>query len=276
MTLRRKVFNVKKIAVAFLLVYLNSYSQEKKGISDKINRQEIIVKEFVTNCAEKHNYYYEMSEWQNCLDDGLKRDSTIAYLWQQKAMPYFKARKYEVGMAFIDNAVKYDAKNWQPYRAFIKCIFSKTYREAILDFEDCKIQFGNNYVMDHTYDFYIGLCYLQLNEFSIAQKKFKEYIDDIFKNRQGLEHPTVLFYYGITFYEQQNWKEAIIEFDKALNIYSNFSDAKFYKAICLVKTNELDNAKKLLKEAKKDAEIGFTINEDNVIYEKYPYQVRWQ
>ena len=29
------------------------------------------------------------------------------------------------------------------------------------------------------------------------------------------------------------------------------------------------------KKAKENAKNGFTINEDNVIYEKYPYQVRW-
>lgn len=31
----------------------------------------------------------------------------------------------------------------------------------------------------------------------------------------------------------------------------------------------------LYKEAKEDAEKGFTINEDNTAYETYPYQKRW-
>jgi hypothetical protein len=53
------------------------------------------------------------------------------------------------------------------------------------------------------------------------QKIFKEYIDDLFKNRQELEHPTALFYHGISKYEQREWEEAI-EFDKALKIYPNF------------------------------------------------------
>lgn len=79
-----------------------------------------------------------MSDWQNCLDNGLAKDSTIAYLWQQKAMPYFKARKYEIGMPFLDKAVKYKAERWQPYRGFMKCIFSKSYKDAIEDLEDCK------------------------------------------------------------------------------------------------------------------------------------------
>ncbi len=53
-------------------------------------------------------------------------------------MPYFKARKYEIGMTYIDKAVKLDDKRWQPYRAFIKCIFAKTYKAAIEDFEVCE------------------------------------------------------------------------------------------------------------------------------------------
>jgi tetratricopeptide (TPR) repeat protein len=188
-----------KILNLFTLVFtaLQIFGQTNESTSIRKKRQEAIVEQYVTNCAKTYNYNYEMTEWQNCLDEGLKKDSTIAQLWQQKAMPYFKARKYEVGMQYIDKAVHYDQKEWQPYRAFIKCVFAKTYKDAIVDFEDCIKKNGNGYVMDHTYGFYIGLCYLQLNEYENAEKKFQEYNDDIFKNRQGLQHPTALFYYGI-------------------------------------------------------------------------------
>lgn len=250
----------------------NANEQEQKK---KI--QDAIIEEFATNGAQKYDYNYQMAEWQNSLDNGLKKDSTIAYLWQQKAMPYFKAKKYEIGMKYIDKAVHYNPERWQSYRAFIKCIFAKTYKEAIVDFEDCKKKFGNNYVMDHTYNFYIGLSFLQLNEFSKAEIFFKDYVEDIYKNRQGLEHPTVLFYYGISKYEQKKWNEAIIEFDKALKIYPNFSDAKYYKAICLSRLmDKQENVTKLYNEAKEDAKKGYTINEDNTIYETYPYQKRWK
>lgn len=216
-----------------------------------------------------------MLEWQHCLDHGLEKDPTIAYLWQQKAMPYFKERKYEVGMEHLNNAVLYDPERWQPYRAFIKCIFAKTYREAIADFEECKTKFGNTYVMDHTLDFYIGLCYLQLNDFGRAEALFKAYIDDIFANRQQLEHPTALFYYGISKMEQAKWDAAITEFDKALKIYPNLSDAKYYKALCLMRQGKMEFAEPLFNEARGDAGKGYTINEDNTVYETYPYQVVW-
>jgi tetratricopeptide (TPR) repeat protein len=273
-----------KISILFTLIFttLNCSGQINESPDAKKKRQEAIVEEYVTNCAEKYNYNYQMTEWQNCLDQGLKKDITIAYLWQQKAMPYFKARKYEVGMQYIDKAVQYDSQRWQSYRAFIKCIFAKTYKESILDFEDCIKKFGNSYVMDHTYGFYIGLCYLQLNEYEKAEMQFKEYNEDIFKNRQGLEHPTALFYYGIAKYEQQKWDDAIIEFDKALKIYPEFSDVKYYKAICLGKLNKnkkdetlKKQAVKLIEDAKEDFKKGLKLNEDNTIYEIYPYQKIW-
>lgn len=264
-----------KNIIIIILIHISNfiYSQLNPEMAKK---QDTIVSEYLTNCAEYYNYNYKMDEWQNCLDKGLKKDSTIATLWQQKAMPYFKARKYEIGIKFVNNAVQYDAQEWQPYRAFIKCIFIKSYKDAIIDFQDCIDKYGNGYTMDHTYSFYIGLCYLQLNEYENAEKTLKEYNDDLFNNRQGLEHPTALFYYGIAKYELKKWAEAVELFDKALAIYPNFSDAKYYKSICLLRLGvKEEKIKALFISAKEDAKLGYTINEDNTIYETYPYQVRW-
>jgi tetratricopeptide (TPR) repeat protein len=238
--------------------------------------QDAIEEEFLTNCAEKYNYNYQMTEWQNCLDQGLKKDSTIAHLWQQKAMPYFKARKYEVGMPFLDKAVKYDAPRWQPYRGFMKCIFSKQYKDAIADLEDCKKKFGNGYVMDHSYDFYIGISYLQLNEYQKAQITLKNYVDEMYQKRDKLEHPTALFYLGIAEYELKKYDEAIIQFNKALKIYPEFSDAEYYKAICLSRIGKKEEVEFWANKSKEDYKKGLKLNEDNTVYETYPYQKKWK
>lgn len=257
----------------FFFITVNCFCQGNKSEEIREEKQNLIIKEHLGNA---YKYRIISKEFQDNIDEGLKKDSTIATLWQQKAMAYFKARKYEIGMQCIDKAVMYDAKSYQPYRAFIKCIFAKTYKEAILDFEDCQKKYGNGYEMDHTYGFYIGLSYLQLNEYEKAEKYFKEYVEDLYQNRQGLEHPTALFYYGISKYEQQKWEEAIIEFDKALKIYPNFSDVKIYKSICLEHLDKEEEAKILLEEGKNDGKKGYTINEDNTAYETYPYQLMWK
>lgn len=238
--------------------------------------QDAIIDEFSKNCAKKISYTTRMTDYQNCLDQGLKKDSTIAYLWQQKAMPYYKARKYEVGAPFLDKAVKYNAPRWQSYRAFMKCIFAKQYQDAIADFEDCKKKFGNGYVMDHSFDFYIGISYLQLNEYEKAKQYLKSYNDEIYEKRDKLEHPTALFYLGIAEYELRNHEAAIVQFDKALKIYPQFSEVKYYKGVCESRLGRIENYEKLYAEAAEDDKNGFRLNEDNTIYETYPYQIKFR
>ncbi len=266
---------MKKIFILLVLIIFYQ-CKNKKSIKVTVNKkkhQEIITK-YVTNCAAKYNYRFDLDKWQNCLNEGLKIDSTVAYLWQQKAMPYFKARKYEVGMKFIDKAVLYNSEKWLDYRAFIKCIFAKTYKEAIKDFEKCIELYGNAYVMDHSYQFYIALSYLQLNEF----KKAENILSIDIKNQENKwkeAHFLDLFYYGISKFEQGKFKEAIIQFDKALSQYKEFSDVNFYKANCLYKLGRYKEYEETYKKYKIDSEKGYTITEDNAIYESYPYQVKW-
>jgi tetratricopeptide (TPR) repeat protein len=264
---------MKLLISLFTLLSTCCYSQKSTASDEVKKRQEAIIEEYHTNCALRHNYKYEASQWQACLDKGLAKDSTIAYLWQQKAMPLFKARKYEAGMIFLDKAVLYDEKEHLPYRAFIKCIFAKTYKESIIDFERCKQLLGNGYEMDHTYDFHIGLCYLQLNEFENAEKIFKTDTEDQIKKFKTAHHLD-LFYYGISLFEQQKYDEAIGVFNKALSEVPNFADVKFYKALCLQQLGEKIVSNSLLLEAKTDLKNGNTINEDQIFYEMYPYQIR--
>lgn len=264
-----------KFLLKIVLVFFttNIYAQNTAATSIQKAAQQKIVDEYVHNCAKKYSYY-QMNDIQDCLDKGLKKDSTIAYLWQQKAMPLFKMKKYEAGMVFCDKAVEHDSQRWLSYRAYIKCIFAKTYREAIIDFEKCKIMHGNSYEMDHTYNFYIALSHLQLNEFSKAEEIFKNDIAEQLEAK-GEAHHLDLFYYGIALYEQEKWELAIEEFDKAITQYENFSDAKVYKAFCLGRLGQENRANDLLLEAKTDAKNGYTINEDNMIHEVYPYKVKW-
>jgi len=217
------------------------------------------------------------TEWQDELDKALEIDSTIAYLWQQKAMPLFKQGKYELGMSFLDKAVKYDEREYLDYRAFMKCIFSKSYLDAIVDFEKAKKKYGDNYVMDHSYSFYIGLSKIQLNEFAEAEKLLEEEAEQQLKNQgEGWVHHLDLFYLGIARYEQNKYEEAIKAFNRALEKYPKFSEVLYYKAICTGRLGDEDEAKRLMEEAKKYGKQGFTINEDNSIYERYPYQIRWK
>lgn len=252
-------------AIIFLLLFHSSFSQ---GLS-----RDSIISKYLRHGAWK--YSYMSRQWDSCIAAGIGEDSTVAYLWQQRAMPLFKKRKYEAGMAYVDKAVQYDS-TWQDYRAFIKCIFAKTYKDALQDFQDCKRKGLGVYVMDHSYDFYIALCYLQLNQYEQALSILKKDIDYVTAHRSedAVSHLDV-FYLGVIYYELRQFDNAIAAFDRALRKYPNFSDAKYYKALCLLEQGAKEKALVLIKEAKADHDNGYTINEDSSFYEPYPYQVNW-
>ncbi|WP_051119658.1 tetratricopeptide repeat protein [Gillisia sp. CAL575] len=261
---------------------LNSCNQKEelknsneKSVSKFTEKQQDSLKEiYLKNGAWQTDVYSQ--EWQNEIDKGLEVDSTLAYFWQQKAMPLFKQSKYEIGMTFIDKAVKYNPERWQNYRAFIKCIFSKQYKDAINDFQDYQETYGYGFVMDHSYDFYIALSYLQLSEFEEAEKLFeKDYQRTLDKKGEDWLHHLDLFYYGISKYELKKYDEALVLFDQALARYPQFSDVQYYKAKILYKLGKPEEADSVYKSAKEYARKGFSINEDNVVYERYPYQIRW-
>lgn len=215
-------------------------------------------------------------EYQEEIDKGLAIDSTIAEMWQKKAMPLFKQGKHEIAMPFLDKAVKYDRQRYLDYRAFMKCIFMQSYRDAIVDFEDYQEEFGYGYVMDHTYDFHIALSYLQLNEFEKAEKIFEK---DIARQKEekgeDYVHQLDLFYWGISLYEQKKYEEAIAAFDRSLEKYPTFADVQIYKGLALKKLGRQEEAESVYNAGMENGKKGYTINEDNVIYIRYPYQLLW-
>lgn len=248
--------------------------QEQLTSNQPKQSQDSILKEHLRHGAWKHPLYSRERDEE--IDKGLAKDSTIAYLWQQKSMPMLKQGKYDLAMPYVDKAVKYDRLRWQPYRAYVKCIFAKTHMEAISDFEDCKAQWGNSVVMDHSYNFYIALCKIQLNQFKEAEEILQAEVNSqLEKYGEEWVHHLDLFYLGISQYEQRKYQEACESFNRALKLYPELSDAHYYKSICMKKLGNEEEVETILAMAKSYANQGFTFTEDGAVYERYPYQVRW-
>lgn len=245
------------------------------GQSQKLNAaQEAIIDKYVKNGAYK--FHYTLQEWDNYLQLALEADATIAQLWQLKALPYWKTRKYDLAVQCYDKAVQYDSATYLGRRGYLKCIFQKDYRAAIVDIELAESKFGYGFQNDHSYQFYIALCYLQLNEFNRAEQILqKDFDKTITKHGEKWIHFLDVFYMGIIQYELKRYDKAIFYFDKAVERYSNFSDAKYYKGLCLLQQGEIKQAEIIMRIAKYDAALGYTINEDDALYEMYPYKVNW-
>lgn len=209
-----------------------------------------------TDTAKANRYFEKSFEYgifspkhQLYLDSALHFDHTNPYYWQQKSMPLSKMKKYELAMTYLDSAVKYDKTlHWREYRAFIKCIFQKSYRAAIPEFQFVKQKNEDGNVMDHTFNWHIGLCYLQLNQLDSAEIYFKKSID--FRTKKWNQaHHLEHFYLGITYMEKDNLTAALEQFDLALKYYSQFSDVQYYKAKILLQLGKKNEAGILFDQA---------------------------
>jgi tetratricopeptide (TPR) repeat protein len=248
--------------------------QENSNTNQSNLTNDEITKRYLEKGAWTLRYF--SSEYQSYLDSAISQNPNVAYFYQQKAMPYFKLGKYEVGLNILEKAVELDPKSYIDHKAFIQCIFQKNYQNALESFTTAKkIKGENGYVMDHSYDFYIGLCYLQLNEFEKAVKYFEASISEMLKSySESWVHHLDLLYAGIAYQELNKHEKAITYFDRALKKYPNFSDVKYYKSISWYRLGMTKEADELLNSCELDFKKGFTINEDNAIYEKYPYQLK--
>jgi tetratricopeptide (TPR) repeat protein len=246
--------------------------EKTDSIAKPMTHRDSIRERYLDSGALRYSLYSK--ERAKYIDSAIALSHDDASLWQQRGMPLMKQMKYEAGMPFIDSAVKYDSAMYLDYRAFLECIFSKQYLESLDDFRRAERRTPGANVMDHEYAFYMGLCYLQLCRYDSAEQCFRKCIAD----DQGVGgkwvHYMHTFYLGVTLYADERYASALEQFDKAILTYPNFSDAKYYKAWCLDNAGQIDSALICITQAERDIEDGFTINEDNAAYERYPYQIK--
>jgi imidazolonepropionase-like amidohydrolase len=229
------------------------------------------MKKYVDSAFRQPLYAHKRDAY---LDSALAILPSYAYLWQQKSNPAVKQRKYELAIQYLDSAVKYDCRKYLDYRGFTKCIFQKDYKEAIKDFDAAYVLNGESGVMDHSYSFFKGLCYLQLNKFDSAEHFITQSIDNkITKQGSNWVHPMEWFYAGIVQFEKERYPAAINYFDSCLKTYANFPEAQYYKSHCLINQKDYKSALALMRSAKTNADQGFSFNEDSAPYEQFPYQV---
>lgn len=241
----------------------------------------------VINDSAKTAYYFDKayqfgiyhSNYQIYLDSILMLNPYNAYFWQQKGMPLLKANKPQLGMPCLDSAVKYKP-SYIDYRAFMKCIFAKDYNGAIVDFKESIKLKGHSFIMDHSFEFYMALSYLQLNNLPAADSLLRISMD-FYKTRNSDPHYLELFYMGIIHMERQNFNLAFQTFDAVIKQYSQLPEAHFYKAQCLEILGTNDGAPDrsaeilgLYQKGFEEFKKGYGINEDNAIYMDYPYQIR--
>jgi tetratricopeptide (TPR) repeat protein len=263
----------------FLLVAASCFCQPvqiKTAPCDCFSKKvkDSLIEKHLDNGAEK--FSYNGPQWQLYCDSLIALCPNIAKAYQLKAIPYIKYGDYAKAFPLEDKAVELEPKNYTAYRGFLKCIFTKDYEGALIDFKNAQLLTPNSYEMDHTYLFYEGLCNLELGNYSMAEENFKK---DIFiqtggdLEKQNKVHFNTFFYLGILYYEMNDNEKARQNLQKCISIYQTHPDANYYLAMLYKRENNTELKNKYLQIAKQSKGKGYNINEDNIYYAYYPHQV---
>lgn len=234
--------------------------------------QDSLITKYLINGA--HRYGYLHPNWARYCDSLIAICPTIAYAYQQKAIPLIKDGQYEAAFALENKAAELDPNQYLAYRGFLKCIFTKDYAGAVSDFQQVARLKPNGREMDHTYPFFEGLCHLELGDYPQAEADFAQ---DMRLQReadsQSEVHYNTLFYVGVLYVVMKNDKLAHAYLARCLQAYPQHPEANYYLALLHRKQGNHELAKRHLNLAQQALTKGYTLNEDNTYYANYPRQI---
>ena len=219
-------------------------------------------------------YWYNDPRWDLYCDSLIHICPNIADAYQLKAVPLIKNGDYAIAFPLEDKAVQFDSVTFTSYRGFLKCIFTKDYTGAITDFTKAQQLAPNSYEMDHSFFFYIGLCYLELKNYKLAEKNLKRdvAIETNGDTTQSI-HFNTAFYLGVLYYEMKNDALAQKYLLQCLHAYEQHPDANYYLGLVYKREKNTDLATKYLLIAKQSFIDKYKINEGNMYYVYYPHEV---
>ena len=165
-------------------------------------------------------------------------------------------------------------QGWLAYRGFLKCMFTKDYTGALIDFQRVAKLKPNGREMDHTYAFFEGTCELELGHYQRAEAAFAHDMA-LQRGSDGLGeiHFNTLFYAGVVAARLKQYAPAQAYLQQCLRAYPQHPEANYYLALIYQAQGQPALARQHLEAAQRALIGGYRLNEDNIFYANYPEQV---
>lgn len=170
-----------------------------------------------------------------------------------RSVPYNKRGEHATGFAMLNKAVELAPKEHLGYRAFVKLYMMHDYEGALRDCLrlDSLTAFAKPGVWGEEMDVVIGLCYLQLGDYKTAKTRISASIKDITRKHGKQWNPSRSFLYlGIALMKDKQYAEAIRTFDELIHVNATYSEAYYYKALCLEAINDHKKAETTLQKCR--------------------------
>lgn len=182
---------------------------------------------------------------QHLLDKSIELNPRNAKAWFEKSAWAIKAGNYLQYLNYMGKACELDPQSYLGWRGAVKLYYFRDYEGAIIDLHNHQALFRNAVTSPRGENVYflIGQAKKQSGDLSGAIEAFDKYISYI-SSESGPEWVDVYcyLYRGNIFREMGNLKESLVEYDKAIGLFSNCSEAYFFMALSFFELGEAQRA----------------------------------
>jgi tetratricopeptide (TPR) repeat protein len=219
-------------------------------------------------------YDYMEQGWQDACDSLLVICPDLDRVWQMKAMPAVWAGDWQSCFSSLQHAVIINPRRWLPYQALLKCLFAKDYAGALADFRRSDSLLPGSGIMDHSLDFYRGLCCLGLGDYPNACLFLKKDVDsqETCRGKDNV-HYVSLFYRGLCLYLNGSYFDAEAAFRRSLRVFPQYPEPSYYLGLTLKASGRKAEALACFRTARESLLAGYHSNEDQESYINYPYAI---
>ena len=214
------------------------------------------------------------------LDEALAFAPDIAALHRERGIAPAKRGLKSVWPHGYDRAAELDPLNWQGYRGYLHLYFQRDYRRAIADFDalDALTPGHTDYPQSNSVHYMRGVAYMQLREYDTALDYFERWLtEETAHVEERYLGPQVWQYRAVCLDALGRGEEAEASLRRGLEVLDGESaELWYYLAERTAAAGEREAACSMLREALRQAEVGYTFSRPYVedFYEVDAHEVR--
>ncbi|MDY8137771.1 tetratricopeptide repeat protein [Aquimarina sp. 2201CG5-10] len=241
------------ILKVFLLLSVCSCNQKEIDLSS-LTPEEKETK--VKQLTYERGFYYQASSMRQAYTDSLiMLDPQNAEYYSGKSIAHSKIGDYHIAFPLLQKAMQLDPKETLYYTSWLMTDLYKDYDRALEylnqydDYTPGKVDYawGNNvnFLKGEILQA-LGKHKEAIDEFTIMIKEEKDFTDD-----------SPFVYRGISLSHLKKHKQALVDFDKAIEVYDKSSMAYYYKGLTLLEIGEIEKAIIHIEKAKTLIQKGY-------------------
>lgn len=180
-------------------------------------------------------------------------------LYHELSVQNTKNGNYKLAVKYLDIASKLNPEVYG-YYGWIMLYYYRDYERSLryLEKYDSLTPNFSDFPAGESINYLKGMAYMNLNKYDRAIQEFDKYIQETtLKSGEDWVEASTFYYKGLCLQYQQNYSDAIINYNKAIKFYDSFLEAYYQKGICYIALGEQKMAMDDFQKSGELIQIGF-------------------